>query len=127
MLRMLRSIGLPGLNGLVGELLILQGTVRELCGRAAFAASGSVLSTIYMLWVYQRVVMGADQNDQNRTLTDLNFRETVILVPIVLLVVWMGLYPGTFLRRMDTSVQKVVDRIEQVREPQIYRVEYRGH
>jgi NADH-quinone oxidoreductase subunit M len=71
--------------------------------------------------------MGTVQNDQNRELADLNVRETVILVPLVLLVVWMGLYPGTFLRKMDTSVQKVVDRIEQVREPQIYRVEHRGH
>jgi len=124
---MLSSIGLPGLNGFVGEFLILQGTFLEHAGRAAFAASGIVLSAIYMLWVYQRVFMGAVQNDQNRTLTDLNFRETVILVPIVLLVVWMGLHPSTFLRRMDSSVQKVVDRIEQVREPQIYRVEYRGH
>ncbi|MCH8017498.1 MAG: NADH-quinone oxidoreductase subunit M [Acidobacteria bacterium] len=124
---MLSSIGLPGLNGFVGEFLILQGTFLEHAGRAAFAASGIVLSAIYMLWVYQRVFMGAVQNDQNRTLADLNVRETVILVPIVLLVVWMGLYPSTFLRRMDTSVQKVVDRIEQVREPQIYRVEYRGH
>ncbi len=127
MVIMLSSIGLPGLNGFVGEFLILQGTFLEHAWRAAFAASGIVLSAIYMLWVYQRVFMGPVQNEQNRTLTDLNFRETVILVPIVLLVVWMGLHPSTFLRRMDTSVQKVVDRIEQVREPQIYRVEYRGH
>jgi NADH-quinone oxidoreductase subunit M len=127
MVIMLSSIGLPGLNGFVGEFLILQGTFLENAGRAAFAASGIVLSAIYMLWVYQRIFMGTVQNDQNRTLADLNVRETVILVPLVLLVVWMGLYPGTFLRKMDTSVQKVVDRIEQVREPQIYRVEYRGH
>ena len=127
MVIILCSIGLPGLNGFVGEFLILQGTFLENAGRAAFAASGIVLSAIYMLWVYQRVFMGTVQNDQNRTLADLSVRETVILVPIVLLAVWMGLYPSTFLRKMDTSVQKVVDRIEQVREPQIYRVEYRGH
>jgi NADH-quinone oxidoreductase subunit M len=123
----LSSIGLPGLNGFVGEFLILQGTFLENAGRAAFAASGIVLSAIYMLWVYQRVFMGTVQNDKNRTLADLNVRETVVLVPIVLLVVWMGVHPSTFLRRMDTSVQKVVDRIEQVHEPRIYRVEYRGH
>ena len=127
MVIILSSIGLPGLNGFVGEFLILQGTFLEHAGRAAFAASGIVLSAIYMLWVYQRVFMGTVQNDQNRSLADLNVRETIILVPIVLLAVWMGLYPSTFLRRMDTSVQKVVDRIEQVRELQIYRVEYRGH
>ena len=127
MVMILSSIGLPGLNGFVGEFLILQGTFLENAGRAAFAASGIVLSAIYMLWVYQRVFMGTVQNDENRTLPDLNLRETAILVPIVVLAIWMGLHSSTFLRMMDTSVQKVVDRIEQVREPQIYRVEYRGH
>jgi NADH-quinone oxidoreductase subunit M len=71
--------------------------------------------------------MGTIQNDENRTLADLNVREIAILVPIVVLVIWMGLHSSTFLRTMDTSIQKVVDQIEQVREPQIYRVEYRGH
>ena len=123
----LSSIGLPGLNGFVGEFLILQGTFLENAGRAAFAASGLVLSAIYMLWMYQRVFMGALENDKNRTLADLNLRETVILVPLVALVLWMGVHSSTFLRRMDSSVQKVVDRIEEVRAPQIYRVEYRGH
>jgi NADH-quinone oxidoreductase subunit M len=127
MVMILSSIGLPGLNGFVGEFLILQGTFLESAGRAAFAASGIVLSAIYMLWVYQRVFMGAVQNDENRTLTDLNVRETAILVPIVILAIWMGLHSSTFLRMMDASVQKVVNQIEQVREPQIYRVEYRGH
>jgi NADH-quinone oxidoreductase subunit M len=127
MVMILSSIGLPGLNGFVGEFLILQGTFLANAGRAAFAASGIVLSAIYMLWVYQRVFMGTIQNDENRTLPDLNLRETAILVPIVVLVIWMGVHSSTFLRIMDTSVQKVVDQIEQVREPQIYRVEYRGH
>ena len=127
MVMILSSIGLPGLNGFVGEFLILQGTFLANAGRAAFAASGIVLSAIYMLWVYQRVFMGTIQNDENRTLPDLNLRETSILVPIVVLVIWMGVHSSTFLRIMDTSVQKVVDQIEQVREPQIYRVEYRGH
>ena len=127
MVMILSSIGLPGLNGFVGEFLILQGTFLANAGRAAFAASGIVLSAIYMLWVYQRVFMGTIQNDENRTLPDLNLRETAILVPIVVLVIWMGVHSSTFLRIMDTSVQKVVDQIEQVREPQIYRVENRGH
>ncbi|MFQ5930260.1 MAG: NuoM family protein, partial [Acidobacteriota bacterium] len=122
----LSSIGLPGLNGFVGEFLILQGTFLENAGRAAFAASGIVLSAVYMLWMYQRVFMGTLQNEKNLALSDLNWRETLILVPIVVLTLWMGLHSSTFLRKMDTSVQKVVDRIELVREPQIYRVEYSG-
>ncbi|MDA2937862.1 NADH-quinone oxidoreductase subunit M [Acidobacteria bacterium AH-259-A15] len=123
----LSSIGLPGLNGFVGEFLILQGTFLENAGRAAFAASGIVLSAVYMLWMYQRVFMGTLQNEKNLALPDLNWREILILVPIVILALWMGLYSSTFLRKMDTSVQKVVDRIEHIREPQIYRVEYSGH
>ncbi|MFB3069000.1 MAG: hypothetical protein ACE1ZI_06970, partial [Acidobacteriota bacterium] len=103
-----------------------QGTFLENAGRAAFAASGLVLSAIYMLWMYQRVFMGTLASDSNRTLADLNVRETVILVPIVILMLWMGSYPSTFLGRMETSVQKVVDRIEEVRAPQTFRVEYRG-
>ena len=126
MVMTLSSIGLPGLNGFVGEFLILQGTFLENAGRAAFAASGLVLSAIYMLWMYQRVFMGTLESDSNRALTDLNVRETVILVPIVILALWMGSYSSTFLGRMETSVQKVVDRIEEVRAPQTFRVEYRG-
>lgn len=124
---LLSSIGLPGLNGFVGEFLILQGTFLENVARASVAASGIVLSAIYMLWVYQRVFLGKLRQDENRSLADLNIRETAILVPIVLLALWMGIQSNTFLRKMDTSVEKVVDRIEQVREPQIYRVENRGY
>lgn len=126
MVMTLSSIGLPGLNGFVGEFLILQGTFLENAGRAAFAASGLVLSAVYMLWMYQRVFMGTLESDSNRALADLNVRETVILVPIVILALWMGSYSSTFLGRMESSVQKVVDRIEQVRAPQTFRVEYRG-
>jgi len=126
MVMTLSSIGLPGLNGFVGEFLILQGTFLENAGRAAFAASGIVLSAVYMLWMYQRVFMGTLENDSNRVLADLNVRETLILVPMVILALWMGSYSSTFLGRMETSVQKVVDRIEEVRDPQTFRVEYSG-
>ena len=123
----LSSIGLPGLNGFVGEFLILQGTFLQHPGRAALAASGIILSAVYMLWMYQRVFMGKVENERNRLLADLNTREQIIIVPIIILILWMGIYPGPFLRRMDASLQTVVDRIEQSRESQIYRVELRGN
>jgi NADH-quinone oxidoreductase subunit M len=123
----LSSIGLPGLNGFVGEFLILQGTFLTSITRAAFAASAMVLSAVYMLWMYQRVFMGAVAKEQNRGLRDLGFREVAMLLPILFMVVWMGVYSNTFLRRMDVSVQKVVDRIETSRESLIYRVEHGGN
>ena len=78
-----------------------------------------------MLWMYQRVFLGPIEHEENRAVTDLNLREMVILVPLIILALWMGLYSSTFLRRMDTSIQKVVDRIEQVRPANVFRVEYR--
>jgi NADH-quinone oxidoreductase subunit M len=123
----LSSIGLPGLNGFVGEFLILQGTFLESVTFAALGASTMVLSAVYMLWMYQRVFLGTVQHSENRALRDLHAREVLTLLPIVAMAVWMGVGPNLFLRKMDVSVQKIVDRIEQVREPQSYRVEHRGH
>jgi len=123
----LSSIGLPGLNGFVGEFLILQGTFLENASYAAFAASAMVLSAIYMLWMYQRVFMGKAEKEENRRLTDLNLRELLTIVPMIVLAIWMGVYSNSFLRKMDISIQKVVDRIEDVRQDQVYRVENRGN
>lgn len=122
----LSSIGLPGLNGFVGEFLALQGTFIASPLFAALATSGVVLSAVYMLWMYQRVFLGRLSREENRDLEDLNNRELAILVPLVVMAIWMGVYSNSFLRPMDDSIQKVVDRIEQVREPQNFRVESRG-
>lgn len=126
MVFLLSSIGLPGLNGFVGEFLILQGAFLENPGYAVWAAFGIILSAVYMLWMYQRVFLGTTEHEENRALADLNLREGLILVPLVILALWMGLYSSTFLRRMDTSIQRVVNRIDQVRPAEIFRVEYRG-
>ena len=126
MVFLVSSIGLPGLNGFVGEFLILQGVFLETAGYAVWAVFGIILSAVYMLWMYQRVFLGPIEHEENRAVADLNLREVVMLVPLIILALWMGLYPSTFLRRMDTSIQKVVDRIEQVRPANVYRVEYRG-
>lgn len=123
----LSSIGLPGLNGFVGEFLILQGTFLEKVSYAVFAASAMILSAVYMLWMYQRVFMGKAEKDENRQLLDLNFRELLTIVPMIVLAIWMGVYSSSFLRKMDTSIQKIVDRIEDVRQDQVYRVENRGN
>ncbi len=109
------SIGLPALNGFVGEFLILVGTFLVHPALAAAATFGVVLAAAYMLWMYRRVMFGPLQNPENRGLTDLGWRERGILVAILIPIVWIGLYPGTFLRRLDGSVNALVDHLERRR------------
>ena len=117
----LSSIGLPGLNGFVGEFLVLLGTFGVNPSRAAFAAVGVVLSAIYMLWMYQRVMWGRLENERNAGLPDLAGREHAMLVPILVMIFWMGMYSSYFLRPMDASVMKLMN------QTQAGRVEYAGH
>jgi NADH-quinone oxidoreductase subunit M len=107
----LSSIGLPGLNGFVGEFLILLGTFRWDPRFAVVAASGVVLSAVYMLWMFQRVNYGQLSHDENRTLPDLSVRERWVIVPIVAMTVVMGVMPGIFLRPMQPSVERLLQRV----------------
>jgi NADH-quinone oxidoreductase subunit M len=108
----LSSIGLPGLNGFVGEFLILLGSFGANRLRAVLAATGVILSAVYMLWMYQRVVWGEITNDRNRNLLDLVGRERVMLIPLLILMVWMGIYSNHFLRPMDASVMKLMNQVQ---------------
>ena len=105
------SIGLPTLNGFIGEFLILQGVFVANKMWAAFAASGVVLGAAYMLYLYQRTMFGKVENPKNERLADLSMREFVTFAPLIVLAVWMGLYPKPFLDRLATSVQHVVARV----------------
>ena len=109
------SIGLPTLNGFIGELLILQGVFvgATSSGRRRWAAcrSGIVLGAAYMLWLYQRTMFGKVENPKNERLLDLNHREFATFAPLIVLAVWIGLYPAPFLRRLETSVQRIVARV----------------
>ncbi len=109
----LSSLGLPMLNGFVGEFLIILGAFRAHVAYGALAAVGVVLAAVYLLWMYQRVFYGAVTNEKNRHLPDLNAREKLILVVVVLVIIGMGVYPQPFLRRMDRSMTAVVRRVEQ--------------
>ena len=102
------SIGLPMLNGFVGEFLILLGAFNANVTFAVVATSGVILSAVYMLWMYQRVIFGEVTNPKNKKLVDLDFREKLILFPLVALIFWMGIYSESFLRKMDTSVNQVL-------------------
>lgn len=122
----LSSIGLPGLNGFVGEFLILLGTFRENWVYAVFASSGVILAAVYMLWMYQRVFLGEVEREENRNLSDLSGREIVMILPLIIMALWMGVAPGGFLGKMDASVRKSLERVEEVRNSRIYVVEDRN-
>ena len=105
------SIGLPTLNGFIGELMILQGVFVANKIWAAFAASGIVLGAAYMLNLYQKTMFGKIENPKNERLLDLSHREFATFAPLLVLAVWMGLYPAPFLRRIETSVDHVIARV----------------
>ena len=88
------SIGLPGLNGFVGEFMILMGSFNSYKILTSFAAFGVVLAAIYMLWAYQRMFTGPIKYEENERLSDLNSRETASIAPLVLLMLFIGIYPN---------------------------------
>ena len=106
----LAAVGLPGTNGFVGEFLILVGgfTASKLLG--ALAATGVIIGAAYMLWLYQNVFF-VETNPKLLGLADLDEREIMTLVPLVILVFWIGVYPNTFLGFMDASVQHLIERL----------------
>ncbi|HHT9129974.1 MAG TPA: NADH-quinone oxidoreductase subunit M [Candidatus Brocadiaceae bacterium] len=107
----LSSIGLPGLNGFVGEFLILVGAFKSRILYASLATSGIILAAVYMLWMFQRVMFNEITHEENKTLKDINKREFVILIPIILLIFWIGIYPNSFLRKMDASVNHLLKQV----------------
>jgi NADH-quinone oxidoreductase subunit M len=116
----LSSIGLPGLNGFIGEFMILAGSFMSLNLNnniyAIIATSGVVLSAVYLLWMYQRIMLGPLDKDENKTVADLNKREIISIIPILLFIVWIGVQPNTFLSKSEPSVKKVLETVEGVKK-----------
>jgi NADH-quinone oxidoreductase subunit M len=112
----LSSMGLPGLNGFVGEFTILLGAfgsrVLNTPWFAALAAIGVILAAVYLLYMFNKMFMGPVDKDENRKLFDLNLREIVTLVPLLILIFWIGLYPSPFFNLMEASVTKLVESIQ---------------
>lgn len=107
----LSSIGLPGLNGFIGEFLILLGTFARYSWWVVPAAFGVVLAAVYLLWAYQRVFQGPLTSDANRSMPDINVREAIMLAPLLALIVFIGIYPKPFLDRINPSAEKVVEQL----------------
>ncbi len=106
------SIGLPGLNGFVGEFLVLLGSYATLPAYAILAATGVIFAAIYLLWAYERVFTGPVTKEENTLLADLGMREVAILAPLVALIILLGVYPKIALDVIEPSTEAVLDRIE---------------
>jgi NADH-quinone oxidoreductase subunit M len=112
LIALLSSVGLPGLNGFVGEVLCLFGIFKTNTVWAILGITTIILAAGYLLWMFQRVMQGPITNKKILSFKDLSLREIMVFVPIVILMFWMGLYPGTFLRKMDASVQHLINQIK---------------
>jgi NADH-quinone oxidoreductase subunit M len=108
----LSSLGLPGLNGFVGEFLILLGAFQVSRPLAALATTGIIFAAVYMLWMYQRVIFGEITHEENRRLRDLHPREWAVLVPVVILIVWIGVYPLPFTSKTEASVAALIAEVQ---------------
>jgi NADH-quinone oxidoreductase subunit M len=112
MLVMLSSIGVPGLNGFVGEFLILIGSFVTARWWTVVAASGVILAALYLLWAYQRVFHG-EPDEANRSFKELTWREGLVLVPFLAAIVFVGVYPKPMLDRIEPSVRELVTHVEE--------------
>ncbi len=111
MVVMLSSIGLPGLNGFVGEFLTLLGAFAAHRWWAVVAATGVIIAALYLLWAYQRVFHGPAEGD-NATMPDLTLREGLIIVPFIVAIVFLGVYPKPVLDRMEPAVDALIQHVE---------------
>jgi NADH-quinone oxidoreductase subunit M len=107
----LASIGLPGTSGFIGEFLILLGTFKVNTLECTLAATALFLAPAYMLYLYRRVIFGTITRADLRGILDLSPREKVIFAPLLVLVVWMGIYPSSFLRPIQASVDHVIRQV----------------
>jgi NADH-quinone oxidoreductase subunit M len=101
-------MGLPLLNGFVGEFTILQGTFMENWRWAAWTVPGVVLAAAYLLWLYQRVFFGTVTNPKNEKLHDLTPREVATFVPLLIMAFWIGLFPKPFMQILETPVNHTI-------------------
>ncbi len=112
MIFMLASVGLPGTSGFVGEFLSLVGAFQVNTWVTFFATTGMILGAAYMLFLYRRIVFGTITRDDVRAMLDLNWREVVVFAPMISIVLWMGVYPTSFLRPIQPSVANLVERVQ---------------
>jgi NADH-quinone oxidoreductase subunit M len=108
---MLSSAGLPLLNGFVGEFTILQGAFEANRIWAAFAVSGVIFGAAYLLWLYQRTMLGQVTNGKNLTIPDMNLRELAVFAPLIAWSIWIGVYPKPYFEILQRPVAQIVERV----------------
>jgi NADH-quinone oxidoreductase subunit M len=108
----LSSLGLPGLNGFVGEFLVLVGAFQVNGWLAAIATTGIIFAAVYLLWMYQRVVFGDVTHDENRRLVDLTPREWALLAPVLAFIVLIGVYPAAFTGKTEATIAALLAQVE---------------
>jgi NADH-quinone oxidoreductase subunit M len=106
------SIGLPLLNGFIGEFTILAGVFQRHISWGVWGSMGIVLGAAYMLWLYQRMMFGQITNPKNEKLADLNLREFATLIPLVIMAFWIGIYPKPFFRIIEKPVNQIVEKVQ---------------
>ncbi|MCM2278044.1 MAG: NADH-quinone oxidoreductase subunit M [Oligoflexia bacterium] len=106
----LSSIALPGTNGFIGEFLILLGTWQASRATAVVAALGVIFGAVYMLWMFQRVMFGPVNHKENESLKDLSFRELAVLIPMIVAIFAMGVFPNFFFSKLDPSISRFLER-----------------
>jgi NADH-quinone oxidoreductase subunit M len=111
MIASLSSLGLPLLNGFIGEFTILRGTYEVSIRYTAWASIGIVLGAAYLLWLYQRVMFGPVTNPANEHMADLIAREYATLIPLVILMFWIGIYPKPLFRFLERPVEQIVEQV----------------
>jgi NADH-quinone oxidoreductase subunit M len=112
MVVMLSSIGLPGLNGFVGEFMILIGSFLTRRWWTVVAATGVILAAVYLLWAYQRVFHG-EPDEENADVADMSARDWLVMAPLLGLIVFLGVYPKPVLDRMEPSVDRLLEHVEE--------------
>jgi NADH-quinone oxidoreductase subunit M len=116
MVFMLASVGLPGTSGFVGEFLVLIGTFRVSTPAAVLACTALFLGPMYMLYLYRRIIFGTITRDDVRAMLDLSPREKFVFAPLLVLVLWMGIYPESFLAPIRPTVDALVARVAAIQQ-----------
>ena len=117
------SIGLPGTNGFVGEILILMGLFKANLVLSIIGASGVIFGAAYMLWMSQRVLFGKITHEENKKLKDVNFREFITLLSIVILILWIGVYPKHFTGLAEATTTHLTETVNRGKAPVVPKVE----
>jgi len=127
MIMTLASIGMPALNGFIGEFLTMLGAYRWNPRYVVFAGLGVILSAVYMLWMFQRVYLGNITNEKNRHLPDLQPREWASVIPLCAVAILMGVAPTIFTAPMEPAVNKVGERVQSVQPVRVQNVPSSGN